>query len=225
MTKKLSSIKNIMPKNVSQFPSTTIEAGALEYTSSNLLTDQERRSAVQTLVTQKPLETEKQLRSQIQYDLSYQIKFQERYDNEYGVIVDHIDINNSDLDELSEALKTVVKSLMPLTDDELIKRLTVMLAVQTKQSMKSDDLTLKIKSLVQLINYDDQIPADIIIYSINHLTRELKWYPAYAEIIKVCGHLMDVRKKLYHELHKRIKSLAYDKQIMHNRTTEEEQTS
>jgi len=36
---------------------------------------------------------------------------------------------------------------------------------------------------------------------------------------------MDVRKKLYHELHKRIKSLAYDKQIMHNRTTEEEQTS
>ena len=171
------------------------------------------------------METEKQLRSQIQYELSYQIKFQERYDNEYGVIVDHIDINNSDLDELSEAVKTVVKSLMPLTDDELIKRLTVMLAVQTKQSMKSDDLTLKIKSLVQLINYDDQIPADIIIHSINHLTRELKWYPAYSEIIKVCGHLMDVRKKLYHELHKRIKSLAYDKQIMHNRTTEEEQTS
>ena len=86
------------------------------------------------------METEKQLRSQIQYDLSYQIKFQERYDNEYGVIVDHIDINNSDLDELSEALKTVVKSLMPLTDDELIKRLTVMLAVQTKQNMKQDDL-------------------------------------------------------------------------------------
>ena len=99
---------------------------------------------------------------------------------------------------------------MPLSDEELLNRLTIMMAVQNKQNMADDDLTLKIKSFIQLINYQDQIPADIIINAIDYLTRNLKWYPSYSEIKERCSHLMDVRIKLRDELHKRINSLAFD---------------
>ncbi len=164
------------------------------------------------------METEKHLRSQIQYDLSYQIDFDETYDSNQGiVVVSHIHIRNNNIEQLHEALKTVEKSLIPLSDKELLARLTIMFSVLNKQNMSDEDLTLKIKSLMQLINYEDQIPADIIINAINHLTRHSKgWYPSYPEIISKCSHAMDIRKKLHSELHKRIKTVANDKQIMHN---------
>jgi len=154
---------------------------------------------------------DKRLRLQIRSDLSYKVEFNERYDNHQGnVILNSIDIENDNLDELNKALVTVTKSLMPLSDEELLNRLTIMMAVQNKQNMADDDLTLKIKSFIQLINYQDQIPADIIINAIDYLTRNLKWYPSYSEIKEKCSHMHGIRIKLRDELHKRINSLAFD---------------
>lgn len=158
------------------------------------------------------MEVDKRLRLQVQSDLSYQVDFIERFDNHQGkIILNSINIDNDNLNELNKALVTVTKSLMPLSDDELIERLTIMLSVFNKQNMANDDLTLKIKSFIQLINYQDQIPADIIINAINYITRYSKgWYPSYPEIYERCSHLMDPRKKLRDELHKRINSLAFN---------------
>ena len=82
MAKKLSSIKNIIPTNVSQFHSTTTEVGVQEYNNSRRLTDQERNLAVQNLMAQNPMEVDKRLRLQVQSSLSYQVDFNERFDNE-----------------------------------------------------------------------------------------------------------------------------------------------
>jgi len=211
MAKKLSSIKNIIPTNVSQFRSTTTEVGVQEYNNSRRLTDQERNLAVQNLMAQTPMEVDKRLRLQVQSSLSYQVDFNERFDNHQGkVIISNIDITCEDRNKLDDAMKSVMKCLIPLSDKELLERLTIMMAVQNKQNMNEDDLTLKIKSLVQLINYQDQIPADIIINAIDYLTRNSKWYPSYPEIYERCSHLMDSRKKLRDELHKRINSLAFN---------------
>jgi len=211
MAKKLSSIKNIIPTNVSQFRSTTTEVGVQEYNNSRRLTDQERNLAVQNLMAQTPMEIDKRLRLQVQSSLSYQVDFNERFDNHQGkVIISNIDITCEDRNKLDDAMKSVMKCLIPLSDKELLERLTIMMAVQNKQNMNEDDLTLKIKSLVQLINYQDQIPADIIINAIDYLTRNSKWYPSYPEIYERCSHLMDSRKKLRDELHKRINSLAFN---------------
>jgi len=211
MAKKLSSIKNIIPTNVSQFHSTTTEVGVQEYNNSRRLTDQERKLAVQNLMAQDPMEVDKRLRLQVQSSLSYQVDFNERFDNHQGkVIISNIDITCEDRNKLDDAMKSVMKCLIPLSDKELLERLTIMMAVQNKQNMNEDDLTLKIKSLVQLINYQDQIPADIIINAIDYLTRNSKWYPSYPEIYERCSHLMDSRKKLRDELHKRINSLAFN---------------
>jgi len=208
---KLSSIKNIIPTNVSQFRSTTTEVGVQEYNNSRRLTDQERNLAVQNLMAQNPMEVDKRLRLQVQSSLSYQVDFNERFDNHQGkVIISNIDITCEDRNKLDDAMKSVMKCLIPLSDKELLERLTIMMAVQNKQNMNEDDLTLKIKSLVQLINYQDQIPADIIINAIDYLTRNSKWYPSYPEIYERCSHLMDSRKKLRDELHKRINSLAFN---------------
>ncbi len=157
------------------------------------------------------MEVDKRLRLQVQSSLSYQVDFNERFDNHQGkVIISNIDITCEDRNKLDDAMKSVMKCLIPLSDKELLERLTIMMAVQNKQNMNEDDLTLKIKSLVQLINYQDQIPADIIINAIDYLTRNSKWYPSYPEIYERCSHLMDSRKKLRDELHKRINSLAFN---------------
>jgi hypothetical protein len=162
-------------------------------------------------MAQDPMEVDKRLRLQVQSSLSYQVDFNERFDNHQGkVIINSIDITCEDRNKLNDAMKSVMKCLIPLSDSELLERLTIMMAVQNKQNMNEDDLTLKIKSLVQLINYQDQIPADIIINAIDYLTRNSKWYPSYPEIYERCSHLMDSRKKLRDELHKRINSLAFN---------------
>ena len=213
MLKKLSSIETNIRTQPSSTSTPITKFGAVGSISLN---EQEKTTAVTNLINQNPFQVESQLRLQIQSDLSYKVEFNERYDSHHGkVILTSVDIDNDNLEQLNKALLTVTKSLMPLSDEELIERLTVMMAVQNKQNMKEDDLTLKIKSLIQLINYQDQIPADIIVHAINYLTRNSPWYPAYSDIRERCSHMHNTRIKMRDALHKRINLLAFDNKIMH----------
>jgi galactokinase/mevalonate kinase-like predicted kinase len=123
------------------------------------------------------------------------------------VYVKNINVHNASVPELEKALHKCYGYSMPLEDDELLKRLVIMFSLMNKQNMDEDDLELKIRSLVRQINHVDKIPADIIIRCIEHMTKNNKWYPSYADIHNYCSDKYQLRKKLANALQERINYL------------------
>ena len=207
MPKKLSSIKNIMSTQQSQYHSSTTEAGVKESQSSLELTEREKKYYLACKLEEgNPIEVDKEVRLSVLLELSGMIDIKESY-QDGKISVNRIVIHSDDKEKLHRALKISKGYCTTLEDDDLLARLTIMFSMMNKQNFDEEDLELKIRSLVQQINHVDKIPADIMIKCIDYMTKYKEWYPSYADIYKFCGDKFMLRKKLTNALHERIKYL------------------
>jgi len=106
------------------------------------------------------------------------------------------------LDKLEAAMRRVEASLIPLPQEEIEQRLTVMaMLVTIPKDFNDEILALKRRVLAEKLQ---QWPADILLEAFDSVEKSCKFWPTLAEFAQHCDWKLRPRKLLREELQKRI---------------------
>ncbi len=106
------------------------------------------------------------------------------------------------LEKLEQAMRRVQASMIPLPQEEIEQRLTVLAMIVTIPKDFDDEiLALKRGILAEKLT---QWPADIVIEAFDKVEKSCKFWPTLAEFAQHCEWKVRPRKLLQEELQKRI---------------------
>lgn len=106
------------------------------------------------------------------------------------------------LDKLEAAMRRVEASLIPLPQEEIEQRLTVLaMLVTIPKDFDDEILALKRRILAEKLQ---QWPADIVLEAFDSVEKSCKFWPTLAEFAQHCDWKLRPRKLLREELQKRI---------------------
>lgn len=106
------------------------------------------------------------------------------------------------LEKLEAAMRRVEASLIPLPQEEIEQRLTVLaMLVTIPKDFDDEILALKRRILAEKLQ---QWPADILLEAFDSVEKSCKFWPTLAEFAQHCDWKLRPRKLLREELQKRI---------------------
>ena len=187
-----------------------IQPIAIKKTKNNLPTIIHNNKWSIKLSKKNPVTTDQEIFSHIEKLLDKKITkdIKPIYNGPHGY--DFIDngyiITSNDKEKLKKSYELSLYSMSPLPLDILEKSLEVMYSTQIQTGGGKITPNNKAKQMAVLLN-NENIPADIANFSIQHIAKHSKWWATFAELWELIGCRIKKRRKLVKALENKLNSL------------------